>query len=215
MPRTRTRQTMARQQAGWVVSERLAGHLDRSEVLLVRFVALHQSLVGTSGWRDRGDDLAAAATAAELEPVSDGYAFADGTAPPDAEFDHPTIADDVHRRALVCATSALWSLRSRDGSAPATTPFGALDGRYAELLGPFGWAWWTCHLRDGDTVATITTRALAAFDAHQRLDRRRRWGVDDIVGAQHRWALSRRTPTVDPRHVPAAAAELGIKVTGS
>ena len=217
--RGRTAHAVARQQAGWLSSGRTAGALTASEVQLVRFAALYDHVRSFGDWKKRHDDLAAAACDAGLLNVDSGWAQYADEPIPWSRWGHPTVSDEADRKAFLLASAWAWYAAPRRRLSDATmrydreNPCQLVDAYMWQSSPTWTWAYWCCHVHDGDTASGVTARTLAAWVTAQKIPRRKRWSTPDLMAAQHLWAWDRRQPRVDEQHLRAAAAELDMRLT--
>jgi hypothetical protein len=215
MAPSRTAAVLARQQAGWLRSRRMAGLLTTDDILLARAGMLYTSMLNTLYWNERACDLAAAAEAAGLVAAKDGWGFAGGTTPPEARYLHPTFADDVLTRAELFGDAWAFGLRhyftgvifGREPSFEVITEF------LWKEASSFTWTWWCCRLQDGDTTATISQRAITRWIEAEDPDLRPKWTIAEVGAAQRRWARQQGEARIDNEHVVQAAEGTRLRVT--
>jgi hypothetical protein len=179
--------------------------LNSQEVLLVRFVNLYQSFVGTNLWGPRSADLAAAAEHAGLQHDEYGYFQPGERGAPRPSYDHMTTTDEVIRRGTVYADA--WARRVDDGSSRwVRDPFDVINASFGGTTA-FMRAWWWCLIQDGDTALTVTQRGLSEWLALKRPDLRRTW-----TGAEVEADAGRAGIPLDPKHLVEAAADTRLKI---
>jgi hypothetical protein len=215
----RTPTTVARQQAGWLVSSGVANCLTAQEVQFVRFASLYNSFIGTDSWWKRPTDIAEAADIAGLVKVENGWALDEHQTAPYPCYNHPTVSDELERRAYLLTSAWAWNSDLGFPDAPAappavdlTDPYDVVAAHMWRHCGPWAWAYWCCRIQEGDDAASVSVRSVTTWATVERLGRKTPMTPVELLERHSRWAWWERQPKLAPKYLAEAAKAAKIKL---
>ena len=210
--------SVARQQAGWLVSSRYAGVLSADEVQLVRFIILYSRYADEPWLEDHLKTLEHAATAAGLTETGNGWVINLSDGPQNSGTEMCVISDELWRKGNLIAMSWAWDclhkLRPNTplGHDQRSDAFQVVDAYLWSKCPHWTWAYWSGHIDNGDNAESVSVRSFQTWVTETRPSKRTRHLPEDLLSNHAAWAWNGRQPRVDPKYLKVSAGHAGIKL---